>query len=1280
MKVGVGYSDNPNSRIAGRMATEMAFKNAGRKAPCDLVMLFCTARHNQQVLRDAVAAVAGGDANIFGGGAVGIITNETFGYAGDQVGVACLWFEDTSYNILSEPGLLENEEETGVRLGRQLAEIGTAPNDPVMLFYDAVDRTGGDVRLLMATWLLAGLEKGLGFLPDVLGAGLQGDHVCTPTNLFIDDHISAHEAMAMTFSDDIRIDSAIMHGCRPASAYYTVTKAEGPVILEIDGEPAIPFIDRLLDSAIAPEEYPFFLLFGINHGPKWGEYDENNYASRLCLSIDPERNGIVMFEPDMVEGTEFQLMFRSLDLDYMKPKIEALFDDLGDREPVFAMYIDCAGRCAGYGGVDLEDAIVVQETVAGRVPLLGLYTGVEIASMGGRPRGLDWTGVFCLFSKGKHTTEAEKTNKTETWEAANKDGAADEISVDAVLNLAAQNVAKVFELDTQSIRLRHELEQKRRGFALLAELTVSLRQAADYESVFLPVAQRINATLNMQKTVVLMPCDDGTFMPVILQGYSEKESHALWGAQIAFPPEFLDPNHAVLVTAESDPAYLKEIRETLNLPFFVSVPITLQNEVSAILITGRMAEQTPFLSRLDHSDVETVQAIGGLMASILMQQQLNEAEERAHIMLDATPLCANFWDQNYNNIDCNQEAVNLFELSSKQEYLDRFAELSPEFQPDGRKSSEVSLANIQKAFAEGRCVFEWMHQKLDGEQIPSEITLVRVKYRDGDVVIGYTRDLRELKATMAEIEKTQEDLREARDRAEESAQAKTNFLANMSHEIRTPMNAIIGMTEIAKGTEDIERIQYCLEKIDDASGHLLGVINDILDMSKIDAGKFTLSPSDFTMESMLQRITDVINFRVDEKHQDFIIQVDPDVPASIVTDQQRLTQVITNLLSNAVKFTPEEGKISLLIHNKEIKGDDCTLYVEVIDTGIGISKEQQSRLFQSFEQADGSISRRFGGTGLGLVISKNIVELMGGDIWVESAPNRGSRFQFTVNVKKGQIREKTRLNPSIDWNNVRILVVDDDPIVRKYFTDIASTIGVTCNTAYNAYEACRMLENDERYHIIFVDWKMPGMDGIELTRVIREKYGDQAVVIMISVVAWSLIEEEATSAGVDRFLAKPLLPSPIIDCINECIVEGYTRSIEEERDIEKHAGIFAGKHILLAEDIEINREILITLLDDTGIVIDSAENGKVACEMFAQNPTRYDAILMDIHMPEMDGYEATRQIRASAAPNAKEVPIIAMTANVFREDIDRCLAAGMNDHVGKPLDIDTVMEKLQQYL
>jgi len=402
MLVGVGYSDNPDSVMGAVEAASAALKEAGRAGPASLALLFATASHEAGVLRRAVASVLGPGVPIIGGAAAGVISNEHFGYAGDQIILAVFWLERVSFDLQIQGGLTEGEAAAGFELGRKLAGRELRPETPVMLFYDAINRLGDQARLIMATPLLRGLEEGLGFLPDgLIGAGLQGDYALSPTRQWVGEDIVQHHALALSFTGDLRVDSVIMHGCRPATGYYTVTKADQQTILEIDGQPALSFMDRLLGSAIPPEKFPFFLIFGINRGDRWGEFDEKSYASRLCLAIDAERDGIVMFEPDMVAGTEFQVMFRSLDLDYMPPRIDRLFDQLEGRRPVFAFYIDCAGRAAAYSGADEEDAVVIQRTVAGRVPLVGLYSGVEIAAVEGRPRGLDWTGVFALFSVSK---------------------------------------------------------------------------------------------------------------------------------------------------------------------------------------------------------------------------------------------------------------------------------------------------------------------------------------------------------------------------------------------------------------------------------------------------------------------------------------------------------------------------------------------------------------------------------------------------------------------------------------------------------------------------------------------------------------------------------------------------------------------------------------------------------------------------------------------------------------------------------------------------------------
>jgi signal transduction histidine kinase len=535
---------------------------------------------------------------------------------------------------------------------------------------------------------------------------------------------------------------------------------------------------------------------------------------------------------------------------------------------------------------------------------------------------------------------------------------------------------------------------------------------------------------------------------------------------------------------------------------------------------------------------------------------------------------------------------------------------------------------------------------------------------------------------LLELQTTEISLRKkAEIEAQDASRAKGEFLSHMSHEIRTPLNAIIGMLGIAAGTGDIQKIKHCLDKANIASKHMLSIINDILDISKIEANKFELAYDEFDLEKMLISVTNMINIRAEEKHQNFIVKLHADVPQFIICDELRLSQIVTNLLSNAVKFTPGNGLVVLSISKVNNTEDTLTLQFEVADSGIGISEEQQKHLFMSFSQADSRIAGKFGGTGLGLAISKQIVELMQGKIWVESEEGKGSKFIFTIKTEEAENKTRVQLSEKIDRDNFRILVVDNSTDTKEYFAHVMDAYNLLYDTACNEAEAIDMTNNakDKPYSAFFVSQKIQDTDGLVLTKKIREIAGKKSFVILFSMTGWINIEKDVKSAGVDQCIHNPVFPSSLIRAINECVDDNHKKDIRQDTP-EKPNFDFSGFSILVAEDVDINREVLAAVLEDSRLSIDFAENGKIAVSMFRENPGKYHLVLMDVNMPEMDGYEAARIIRALDLPGAKDIPIVAMTANVFREDIEKCLAEGMNDHIGKPIDTDILFMKLKKYL
>ena len=529
-------------------------------------------------------------------------------------------------------------------------------------------------------------------------------------------------------------------------------------------------------------------------------------------------------------------------------------------------------------------------------------------------------------------------------------------------------------------------------------------------------------------------------------------------------------------------------------------------------------------------------------------------------------------------------------------------------------------------------------------------------------------------------EDTQHQLEEAIRIAKNASSAKSDFLSRMSHEIRTPMNVIIGMCRMALRTDDPEKVRHSLNQIDTSAKHLLGLVNDILDVSKIEANKFQLHQELFHLEPMLMNVSNTVMMRAEERKQRLQILMARGMPQHFIGDEMRLAQVVTNLFTNAIKFSPEGGNIVLSMRELSRDGNRSVIEARVRDHGIGMSPDQLARLFTSFEQADGSITRKYGGTGLGLAICKSIVNMMGGEIYVESELGRGSTFIFTVQLEvapEPPEAEQTSKQLPID---LRVLVIDDEPAACEYFAGIMQNFGIACDQAHTGERAVEMLKAYRDYNFVFVDWRMPGMDGVETVHAMRSLLGEHVMVVMVSAADLTDIRDEATNAGVHYFITKPLFSSDLYNFIASILgMNGQQLSAGPEHALTSVPDLRSFR-VLLAEDMEFNREVAMAMLDETGCMTDEAENGKQALEMFAKDPCRYGLILMDMQMPVMDGLEATRAIRALDHPWARKVPIVAMTANVFQDDIRDCLEAGMDDHIGKPIEDHTLYEKLAFYL
>ena len=602
---------------------------------------------------------------------------------------------------------------------------------------------------------------------------------------------------------------------------------------------------------------------------------------------------------------------------------------------------------------------------------------------------------------------------------------------------------------------------------------------------------------------------------------------------------------------------------------------------------------------------------------------------------------------------------------------DSLQEFRRRFSPDylvhtlGEDRNEVYL-EAKQLLTDGR--YHW---------ISTQIIAVDNPYSADKLAILLSRRIDEQRY---EEEQQRSALESALETARAASAAKSQFLSNMSHDIRTPMNAIVGMTAIAAThLEERERVLECLKKIGLSSQHLLSLINDILDMSKIESGKLSLRAEPFNLAELAAEVTELVRAEAVSGQIEMDVRMAVIKNEKVIGDPLRIRQVYLNILSNAIKYTPAGGSIRIEVKQEKGRRKGYHNYVfRCADTGVGMDAEFLEKLFQPFERAQDSTTSRVAGTGLGMAITKNIVDLMNGDIFVKSRPGEGACFTVNIPLRQQDLQQEEIPG---EWAGVRSLIVDDDVRTCEYTTELLKDMGLRAQFVTGGEDAVRFVieekDGSDPFELMIVDWKMPGMDGLEVTRRIRRTVGDDIPVIILTAYDWSEIESEAREAGVTAFLAKPFYRSKICYLLGELSGE---KELTAQQDFGGRPDC-TGKRVLLVEDNEMNREIACVLIEEMGAQVEEARDGAEAVQMMSDSADgHYDMIFMDIQMPVMDGYEAAKEIRSLKRPDALKIPIVAMTANAFEEDVRIALDAGMNEHFAKPIDVRKLEVLLHRYL
>ncbi|GAA5184023.1 hypothetical protein GCM10025771_37090 [Niveibacterium umoris] len=708
---------------------------------------------------------------------------------------------------------------------------------------------------------------------------------------------------------------------------------------------------------------------------------------------------------------------------------------------------------------------------------------------------------------------------------------------------------------------------------------------------------------------------------------------------------------------------------------------SMANDDLAIMAGGTLVEQeeTGFGSRALltakfplYGDNGRLTGVCGLATDITerkkLEREIAENEARLRAMLQDSPAGVGIIAEDGTARFCNRKLAELLGVDAAALPGYNFTQ----FWADPRQRQ--ALLDRMRGGSEVRDQ-ETELRRANGETFWVMLSSRFIEHHGERCLLSWFYDVTERRAAM-------DALQRAREMAEEATQMKSDFLANMSHEIRTPMNAIIGMSHLAMKTELTARQRDYVSKIQQSGQHLLGIINDILDFSKIEAGKLTVEQTEFALENVLDNVANLISEKATAKGLELVFDVDKSVPDVLLGDPLRVGQILINYANNAVKFT-ETGEIDVIVRVLEQRDTDVLLHFAVRDTGIGLNEDQRARLFQSFQQADTSTTRKYGGTGLGLAISKRLAELMGGEVGVDSTPGEGSTFWFTARFAKGEAQTR-RFTPEPDLRERRVLVVDDNANARAVLTDLLESMTFRVAQVPSGLDAIEEIQaaqgRGEAYEIVFLDWRMPGLDGIETAKRIRALgLAKPPQLVMVTAYGREEVMRGASGAGIDEILIKPVNASMLFDAAIRAL--GGTRSDTSavpraSSSLLQQLESRAGAQILLVEDNDLNQQVASELLRDAGFEVEVADNGAIAVERVSAQA--FDLVLMDMQMPVMDGVAATRAIRAK--PEHAALPIVAMTANAMQGDRERCLEAGMNDHVPKPIEPDTLWAALLKWI